>query len=153
MRHLSRRLARTGAVAAVTAFALAGCGSNDLESPTAAKLRALANFYLDYAVAKNGGGPANEQVLKKHMRGLPDFILQSNGVDPAAIDAVFSSERDREPFVVVYGTMITRISGTSAPLVAHEKTGKNGKRLVVYANAKVDLVDEARLQELSARKQ
>ncbi len=127
----------------------AGCGSSDdLNSPTAVKMRALANFYLEYAIPKGGKGPANEQVLKKHMRGLPDFVLQSNGVEPEKIDAVFTSERDQEPLVVIYGLAITRISANSGAVVAHEKTGKNGKRLVVLSNCKVQLADEARLQEM-----
>jgi hypothetical protein len=144
--------ARIGAAALMLAAlaGLPGCGSNELESPTAVKLKALANFYLDYAVAQHGQGPANEQALKKHIRSQPGFILKTNGLDPDAIDAVFSSERDQEPFVILYGLRITKISGESAPLLAHEKTGKNGKRLVAYANAKVDHVNEARFKELAA---
>jgi hypothetical protein len=130
-----------------------GCGSDGLDSPTAARLKVLANFYLDCAVAQNGRGPANEQALKKHLRIQPDFVLKTNGVEPSAFDSLFSSERDGEPFVVLYGVQISRISGTSAPLVAHEKTGKNGKRLAVCANGKVEAADEARLKELSSAKQ
>jgi hypothetical protein len=126
-----------------------GCGSDGLDSPTAVRLKALANFYLDCAVAQNGRGPANEQALRKHLRIQPDFILKTNGIEPSAIDSLFSSERDGEPFVVLYGVQISRISGTSAPLIAHEKTGKNGKRLAVCANGKVEVADEARLKELS----
>jgi hypothetical protein len=129
---------------------LPGCGSNELESPTAARLRGLGTLYLDYAVGKNGKGPAGEQEFKKHLRSVPGFVLEMNGVDPNALDAVFVSERDGEPFVILYGVSISGISGTSAPLIAHEKTGKNGKRLVVFANAKVEHVDEARLQHLAS---
>jgi hypothetical protein len=134
-------------------LAAPGCGSDGLDSPTAARLKGLANFYLDCAAAQNGRGPANEQALKKHLRIQPDFVLTANGINPSAIDSLFVSERDGEPFVVVYGVQISRISGTSAPLVAHEKTGKNGKRLAVCANGKVESVDEARLKELSSAKQ
>jgi hypothetical protein len=128
--------------------AAAGCGADELSSPTAARLRGLATIYLDYAVGKNGKGPAGEQDLKKHMRALPETVLSMNGVDPGALDAAFVSLRDQEPFVVRYGLSIRQISGTSAPLVAHEKTGKGGRRLVVFANAKVDYVGEDRLREL-----
>jgi hypothetical protein len=127
-----------------------GCASDELSSETAARLRGLAALYLDCAVARNGKGPANEQEFKKHLRSLRDDVLSSNGVDPKAIDTAFVSGRDQEPFVILYGLKITKISGTSAPLVAHEKTGKNGKRLVAFANAKVDHVDDARLQELKS---
>ena len=66
------------------------------------------------------------------------------------IDAAFVSSRDGAPFVIIYGVEITKISisGTSDQLIGHEVTGKNGKRLVVFANAQVDLVDEAQLQHL-----
>lgn len=130
--------------------AAAGCGSNDLESSTAVRLRALATLYLDYAVPKNGKGPANEREFKKHLRGLPAFVLEMNGLDANTLDTAFVSERDGEPLVIHYGLSITQISGTSAPPLAHEKTGKNGKRLVAFANTKVELVDESRLQELTA---
>jgi hypothetical protein len=138
---------------AVLALAAAGCGGDELNSPTAIKLKGLANYFLDYAASQGGKGPPNEQALKKHLRSFPADVLHANGVDPAAIDGLFVSDRDGEPFVVLYGTGIGRISGTSAPLVAHEKTGKNGKRLVVFANTKVELADDARLQELIAAKQ
>ena len=126
-----------------------GCGTNELESPTALRLKGLAALYLDYAVGKNGKGPADEQVFQKHLRSLPGFVLEMNKLDPNALDKSFMSARDDSAFVVQYGVTITQISGTSAPLIAHEKTGKNGKRLAVFANAKVELVNEARLQELT----
>lgn len=144
------------ALAALLLMAIPSCGSDALTSPTAVKLRALGNFYVDYAINKgNKGdyrGPANEQAFKKHLRDTPDFNLKHYGLDPNAIDSAFVSERDGESFVILYGITITEISGTSAPLVAHEKTGQNGKRLVVFANAKVEEVDEARLEALMAPK-
>jgi hypothetical protein len=133
-------------------IAATGCGSDELNSSTATKLKALATLYLDYAVAKRGQGPSSEQVLKNHMRSLPDFVLQMNGVGSEGIDAVFVSDRDQEPFVVLYGVTISGLSGTSAPLLAYEKTGKKGKRLVVFANTKVAHVDESQLPGLMSSK-
>jgi len=135
------------------AVALFGCGADERNSPTAHKLKALANFYLDCAVSQQGRGPANEQALKKHIRSVPDHQLRANGLDPATVDATFVSERDQEPFVVASGSAIGRISGDSTQVIAHEKTGKNGKRLVVFVSTKVDLVDDARLKELAGTKQ
>jgi len=130
----------------------AGCGGSDaLKSPTAARLKGLATMYLDYAAAK-GSGPPSEEEFRKHLRRVEGFVLQMNGVDPKAIDATFISERDKEPFVVLYGVGIGQISGTSAPVVAYEKTGVSGKRLVAFANTKLDHVDEARLHEVIAKK-
>ena len=135
-------------------IALSGCASSDeLNSPTAARLHGIAAYYLDLAFARHGGGPANEQELKKHMRRQERSDLLSNGIDPQTIDsALFVSERDGEPFVVLYKLSITKVTADSAPLVAYEKTGKNGKRLAALANTKVVLVDEAGLEALKSPK-
>jgi hypothetical protein len=130
-----------------------GCAPDETESPTAYKLRGLSRVYLDYAVPRNGAGPANEAALKKHIKSLPDFVLQGNWIDPANPDAVFTSERDNEPFVVIYGQGISSISGKSLQVIAHEKTGVRGKKLVTFVSGKVELVNEARLQELLNPKQ
>lgn len=131
---------------------LSGCsGSDELTTPTAARLRGIATYYLDLTFARNGKGPANEHELKRHLRKQERTDLISNGIDPQAIDStLFVSERDQEPFVVLYGQSITRISADSAPLVAYEKTGKDGKRIAVLANSKLRLVDEAGLQALKS---
>jgi hypothetical protein len=135
-------------------MAAAGCGADtELNSPTAKRLRGIANYYLDLAFARSGKGPANEQELKKHLRRQERSDLASNGIDPQSIDStLFVSERDQEPFVILYGLTITRVSADSAPLVAHEKTGKNGKRLAALANGTVKLVDESGLEALKSAK-
>src|SRR5438067_11979874 len=98
-------------IVVVCAVCLSGCsGSDALKSPTAARLKGLATMYLDYAAAK-GSGPPNEEAFRKHLRTVEGFVLQMNGVDPKAIDATFISERDKEPFVVLYGVGIGQISG------------------------------------------
>ena len=117
----------------------------------AARLKGLATMYLDFAAAK-GSGPTNEQEFRKHLRTVEKMVLEMNGVNPAAIDETFVSPRDNQPFVIVYGVGISGISGTKAPLVAYEKTGVNGKRLVAFANTKLDHVDESQLQELQTPK-
>jgi hypothetical protein len=54
---------------------------------------------------------------------------------------------------VIYSEGIGKISGDSKHVIAHEKTGKNGKRLVVFASTKVDHVDEAELDQLKTAKE
>jgi hypothetical protein len=130
-----------------------GCSGDDaLNSPAAKKLKALGDVYLDYAVAKSGGGPADQAQLVKHMRSMPEFVLRDKGIDPKNLDDLFTSERDQEPFVVLYGTGVTEFSGDSKQVLAYEKTGKNGKRLLVFASTKVAHVDEAELEQLKKPK-
>jgi hypothetical protein len=63
-----RRLALGLAALALTT--ISGCGSNELESPTAVRLGKLSGFYLEYAIANNRKGPGNDQALKKQSVSL-----------------------------------------------------------------------------------
>jgi hypothetical protein len=136
---------------ALLAVSASGCGSDALSSPTAKNLRNLANLYLTYADSKgHGQGPSREEDFKAYVHGLPEFLLRNSGVDPKAVDALFVSERDRQPVVIVYGVSVKGITPTMAPLVAYEQSGKRGKRLAVYANTKVEEVDDARLRQLTS---
>jgi hypothetical protein len=129
----------------------AGCSDDALKSPTAVKMSGLANAYLDHVVGANGS-PPDQAAFKKHLLGLRASVQYDYHVDPSKIDAFFISERDNEPFVVTYGQGVGKISGESKHVIAHEKTGKNGKRLVVFTSTKVDLVNEAELERLKAAK-
>jgi hypothetical protein len=133
-------------------LAALGCGGdNALNSPTALKMKGLANAYLDHVVGR-GGSPANEESLKKHMRELRASVQYDYQIDPNNVDASFVSSRDNQPLVVIYGKGVGKISGDSKHVIAHEKTGKNGKRLVVFVSTKVDVVDEAELERLKSAK-
>ena len=143
----------TRSIGLVALALLAGCGPDPLASTTAKRLRGIAEIYLSYAAAKSGGGPASEEVFKKYMKSVDTIQLQMANIDPKAIDDVFVSERDKQPFVIVYGMSITRISGDSKEVLAYEKTGQNGKHLLSYINGKVDHVSADQLQELLAAKE
>jgi len=132
-------------------IALSGCSDNALNSPTALKMKGLANAYLDHVVGANGS-PPNEAAFKKHIKGLRGSVQYDYKVDPNNIDAFFISERDNEPLVVLYNEGVGKISGTSKKVIAHEKTGKNGKKLVVFASTKVDVVSDAELETLKSAK-
>jgi hypothetical protein len=139
-------------LAAALAFCLAGCGGDSaLNSPTAQRMKGLANAYLDHVVGANGS-PADEAVFKKHLRGLRASVQYDYHIDPDHIDASFVSERDKEPLVIMYGQDVGKISGDSKKVIAHEKIGKNGKHLVVFASTKVDIVSESELQRLKSGK-
>ena len=127
-----------------------GCADDALTSPTALKMSGLANAYLDHVAGKGGDPPANEAALKKHMLGLRESVQYDYHIDPKNLDSSFISERDGQPLVVLYGQGIARISGNSKQVIAYEKTGKNGKRLVAFASTKVDHVSEAELERLKS---
>jgi hypothetical protein len=53
---------------------------------------------------------------------------------------LFTSPRDGQPYVVHY-----KQAGT---VVAYERDGKDGKRLVAYPSGQVEEVDETRFKQL-----
>lgn len=132
---------------------LSGCGANELDSPTAKKLKHLGMLYLEFAVGRYGEGPKNEKEFKKFMAAVSEQSIDAMGLKRSDLESLFTSERDSEPFEIVYDLKINKIGGDEAPMVAYERTGKNGKKLVGFANGKVQLVTDDRLQQLLAAKQ
>ena len=127
-------------------FLAAGCGGSDaLKSPTAAKLKGLATMYLDYAAAK-GSGPPSEAEFKKHLQRVEKFVLEDERRRSQSDRCHVHLGARQRAVRRLYGVGIGQISGNSAPVVAYEKTGVGGKRLVAFANTKLDHVDEARLK-------
>jgi hypothetical protein len=131
---------------------LAGCGSNALDSPTAERMKGLANAYLDHVVGA-GGSPKDEAAFKKHMKGLRESVQYDYKIDPNNLDASFTSERDKQPLVVIYGKDVGKIGGDSKRVLAHEKTGVGGKHLVVFVSTKVALVSASELERLKSEKE
>jgi hypothetical protein len=125
------------ALSLLTLIGAIGCGrSDDLSSPTAAKLRALTSVYLDFAAAR-GVGPASESELLAHWENLP--WCQAQGCNP---EAALRSDRDGKPFVIHYGQSIWLSRKKSAPPIAHERDGQAGTVLVGYANGIIASVDK-----------
>lgn len=119
-----------------------GCGSSDdLDSPTAKRLRAVAALYLDYAVAK-GAGPANRDELLAHVGQQPEFVLQSYGVELQDPAHLLQSERDGQALKINFGVSISGIGSQRGPILVYEATGKNGRRLVAFQDMTVKSLSE-----------
>jgi hypothetical protein len=123
----------------------AGCSSEDSEDTAArevSNLRMLVSFYI-FANNQLGRPPASEQEFK-------DFIAANGSAAMERLqltgpDELLVSERDGQPFVIVYGK---RPAGMSPDVVAYEKNGVDGKREVGFKLGMVNEVDEARFKEL-----
>jgi hypothetical protein len=74
--------------------------------------------------------------------------LNMAGFQRDQIDEAFVSQRDNQPFVVLYGIAPGTLGAKDGPVVAYEKTGVRGKKLVVDVSTNVSHVDEERLQEM-----
>jgi hypothetical protein len=128
----------------------AGCGSGEVDPATAARLRALANLYVDCAASprQKGAGPAGEAEFRRYLKGVQPDIASAHGLDPKNPAEALVSPRTGEPFGVVYGLGIGGLSPKGGPVVAYEASGP--RRAVVYLNAKVESVTEAELEALLA---
>lgn len=129
-------------------------------------MRNLAVLLGQYTGRHQGRGPKDEQEFKTYLRGLSADEMRSFGGD---VDKLFVSPRDLQPYVIRYGQSAgppgmpgsglrpgesitvgpNSPNAYNEPLVAYEKTGVEGKRYVAYQTGKVELVDEARLQQLA----
>lgn len=131
---------------ALCAVVVAGCGEGS--DPGAARLKAvnpsnifrLTNLYTAYAREHGGVGPKDEKAFRDYIVGIGPERLGRIGVDPNALDALFTSERDSKPFIIHYerSGQDTRSAGpaekggTTGVAVILEATGVDGKRQVGF---------------------
>jgi hypothetical protein len=147
--RLSTGKSRLLGTAFLFAFLVSGC-SSELNSPTARKLKGIANLYCYLAASNKGTGPKTDEEVRKFVLEAPDIILTSNRIEVVGSrQEMLVSDRDGQPFVIKPEVSLSGMTPTKAPLVAYENTGKNGKHLVVYANFKVEEVSADTLQELN----
>ena len=120
---------------------LVGCSSRtDPDSAIASvnetNLQRLANLYFTYQSKHEWRGPANEAEFKSFLRKYNPAKLTRIGIDPNAIDGLFISERDGEPFKIRYG-VVGSAMGCSEPVI-FESTGdgKTPRRLPQHATTR-----------------
>lgn len=128
---------------ALMLLALCGCGgaaSGDAAGQTS-HLRTLVALYA-YATSQLRHEPKSEAEFK-------EFIAQSGGpvlqrLELTSPDALFVSERDGQPFAVVYAP---RPAGVDREVVAYEQTGVDGRRLVGFKLGEIKELDAAGLAQ------
>ena len=114
-------------LAAFTLSAVAGCGTTattgeEKPPPTEAQRRliAIGDAYVR-ATAKLNRPPNNVNELIPFLKpiGKPEELLKS--------------PEDNQNFEIVYGSMLigSKATGSEMPIVAYEKSGKDGKRNVL----------------------
>jgi hypothetical protein len=121
-----------------------------LAKANATNLQRLANLYLAYQTDNSWVGPPDEAKFKEFIRSIKPEVLQRVGVDPANVDAVFTGDRDGEPFKVRYGVKGS-VMGSFEPVV-FEATGVDGKRLVGFLDMTNREVEAAEYDDLFSGK-
>jgi len=113
-----------------------GCGASDPKPALkAAVLRAnstngkrLATLYSRYH-ARFFSGPRDETAFKKFIADRPVAELEELGVSSGDIEALFVSERDKQPFFIRYGLSLTDARSRAMVL---ESEGLNGTALILF---------------------
>ena len=104
-------------------------------------MQTLAISYSRYLAQNGGKMPASEAVFKKYIARRGTKFLAERGIKN--VDELFISPRDGQPLVVSYGTRKIVRGFSPDPIVAHEQTGVEGKRLVAFpSGAVIDLDPE-----------
>jgi hypothetical protein len=109
-------------------------------SPEEQHLQKFGRLYFAYRTDNKGKPPASAEELKAWAKTQGPDKLGKLGIDD--VDAAFVSLRDKEPYQIVHLPM------GMGPVLAHEKTGVGGKRLVMSSQGNVFEVDEKRFQEM-----
>lgn len=129
-----------------------GCGGGATADSLVAdangtNIQRLANLYLAFQSRNDYEGPADEAAFKEFISGFNAKKLDRMGITDT--DAIFTSERDNEPFKVRYG--VAGSSRGSDEAVIFETTGVEGKRRVAFLNTKVEEFEASQYDELWAK--
>lgn len=132
---------------------LSGCkpaarSSDDaLREANKTNIQRLANLYARFQFQNGGKGPRDQAELSAFIGKLDAGFLKNIGVDVAKVDALFTSERDSQPFDVIYG--IAGSSRGSDRAIVFEKTGVDGKRQVGFTSFAVrEYADAGEIESL-----
>jgi hypothetical protein len=120
------------------------CGCDEPEAPNddgGAELSRLNRLYSEYAALNGGTGPPDEATFKQFVSRQPD------GQD---VDAMFVSDRDDQPYVILYGKKLATSFEQDAPpdVIIYEQTGAGGGRYLGAASGETGAVDEEKFKEL-----
>lgn len=109
--------------------AIAGCSNDDVAvlDLNDSNIKKIRNFYELYMDEHRSVGPKDEAEFKEYIAsGRKANILKKKlDIEDSAIDQLFISERDNEPFIIQYG-----LKGPLNHAFVFEATGVDGMRLV-----------------------
>jgi hypothetical protein len=131
--------------------AIAGCGGGSdghakLAEVNSNSMQRLANLYFTFQLEHDLRGPKDEAEFRSFIAGINPEKLKLVGVDPGAIDVLFVSPRDNQPFKIRYGVRGSAM-GSSEPVI-FEAVGVDGKREVGFLNMTQREVDAAEYDQL-----
>ena len=103
-------------------------------------IRRCYNAYILFMQYHSYVGPKNETEMKEYFKSdaTAKVLIGRMGIDPMSLEKIMVSERDGKPFKIRWG-----VSGVDDQPIVFESEGKDGKRLVAFANIRELGADEA----------
>ena len=135
-----------GFVASFVLLTATGCTNTEAVQEQASTIKPLAVLYGKYIGEHRGQPPASEAEFKAYVQANGKPILDANKISDA--DSLFTSSRDHQPYVILYGPLKGPPGPAGQPVFAYEKVGVNGKRYVASSLGAVEEVDDAKFKEL-----
>jgi hypothetical protein len=107
-----------------------GCGESGETSQATQEshIKRLAILYGRYMSQHRGAPPRNEADFRKFIELSGPDQLKHLGI--ASVDELFVSERDGQPYVIVYGKLGPPVQGLGGPITMYEQVGGDGSRFV-----------------------
>ena len=136
--------------AVLAGLACAGCSARPdatARGSAQAVLAEVTRAYVNHLRTSKFRPPADEAEFKKILSQAGDQALKGAGV--RSVDELLVSPRDSKPFVIAYGQDARRFLGRG--IVALEREGVSGRRLVGYSLGYVDETDAALFNDLLDR--
>jgi hypothetical protein len=132
-----------------------GCGGRvdgdaGIREANKTNIQRLTNLYSRHQLFHAGKGPASEQEFRKYIGSLDAETLKKIGVDAANLDKLFISERDGQPFKVVYN--VTGSTRGSNDAVVFEQNGKDGVKEVGFTSLTVKKLNDSEISALQSGK-
>jgi hypothetical protein len=145
-------------------FVVAGCSKSAvteegrLQASNPSNIYRLTNLYSSFADQHRGVGPKDEKQFREFIEKMGAERLGRIGVDVSALDSLFSSERDGQPFVITYRQKKADVHGPAAGgkdggvaeiAIVREAVGQDGLRQVGFLGTRaVKSLDESAIAQL-----
>lgn len=145
---------------AIAAGMVAGCGSESpdgserLKAANPSNIHRLTNLYSMFSLQNRGRSPKDEKEFRAFILAMGPERLGRMGIKTDAIDGLFTSERDSQPFTILYGSDAggSRSQDKGGLAVVMESKGAAGKRQVGFLGTRstreVKELDEAQMPNL-----
>jgi hypothetical protein len=132
--------------AALVCLTAPGCLKSSTHDQAPLNLRKLATYYGQFQAQHRGQPPANEAEFKNFIRSF----LGEVGAAPTAkeLDALFLSERDGKPYVILYGKTGSQLEVGGMTAMGYECNGKNGKRWAANSLSGIEELDETHFRDI-----